>query len=151
MATKLDQPEGYLSFLGSSGAVGLLRRASAVLSCLQHPYAPPSIERPVAAPSGCGSETLKERREYGSLKKRTALQFPSLFVAIAMIFCGLVPSIAQETDKPRLVLQIPVDQLRGDLPHRYYPEFGEGGFRYLYERGVVYEAAFHRHANTETS
>jgi predicted AlkP superfamily pyrophosphatase or phosphodiesterase len=84
------------------------------------------------------------------MKKRTTLQFPSLLVAIAMIFCGLVPSIAQETDKPRLVLQITVDQLRGDLPHRYYPEFGEGGFRYLYERGVVYEAAFHRHANTET-
>ena len=38
----------------------------------------------------------------------------------------------------------------GDLPHRYYSEFGEGGFRYVYEKGVVYEAAFHRHANTET-
>ena len=48
------------------------------------------------------------------------------------------------------MLQITVDQLRGDLPHRYYSEFGEGGFRYLYEKGVVYEAAFHRHANTET-
>lgn len=84
------------------------------------------------------------------MTKRTAVQFPSLLAAIAMIVCGALCSIAQETEKPRLVLQITVDQLRGDLPHRYYPEFGEGGFRYLYKRGVVYEAAFHRHANTET-
>lgn len=103
-----------------------------------------------AALSGYGSETLKERRGYGSMTKRTAVQFPSLLAAIAMIVCGALCSIAQETEKPRLVLQITVDQLRGDLPHRYYPEFGEGGFRYLYKRGVVYEAAFHRHANTET-
>jgi predicted AlkP superfamily pyrophosphatase or phosphodiesterase len=84
------------------------------------------------------------------MTKRTAVQFPSLLAAIAMIVCGALCSIAQETEKPRLVLQITVDQLRGDLPHRYYSEFGEGGFRYLYKRGVVYEAAFHRHANTET-
>src|SRR5580698_1188898 len=103
-----------------------------------------------AALSGYGSETLKERRGYGSMTKRTAVQFPSLLAAIAMIVCGALCSIAQETEKPRLVLQITVDQLRGDLPHRYYSEFGEGGFRYLYKRGVVYEAAFHRHANTET-
>ncbi len=84
------------------------------------------------------------------MKKRISLQFSSLLATIAMILCGALPSIAQATERPRLVLQITVDQLRGDLPHRYYPEFGEGGFRYLYERGVVYEAAFHRHANTET-
>src|SRR5450432_2494817 len=64
--------------------------------------------------------------------------------------CLAPPASAQEQKKPRLVLQITVDQLRGDLPHRYYSEFGEGGFRYLYERGVVYEDAFNRHANTET-
>jgi predicted AlkP superfamily pyrophosphatase or phosphodiesterase len=64
---------------------------------------------------------------------------------------GLASSkVDAQTTKPRLVLQITVDQLRADLPHRYYTEFGEGGFRYLYERGVVYEAAFYRHANTET-
>jgi predicted AlkP superfamily pyrophosphatase or phosphodiesterase len=74
----------------------------------------------------------------------------SLLATVALILCSALPSSAQNKKKPRLVLQITVDQLRGDLPHRYYSEFGEGGFRYVYEKGVVYEAAFHRHANTET-
>ncbi len=52
--------------------------------------------------------------------------------------------------KPRLVLQITVDQLRGDLPLRYEDRFGEGGFRYLLDRGVVFLDAHHPHANTET-
>jgi len=52
--------------------------------------------------------------------------------------------------KPKLVLQITVDQLRGDLPTRYYDRLGEGGFRYLWEKGVVYTDAHHAHANTET-
>jgi len=43
-----------------------------------------------------------------------------------------------------------VDQLRGDLPTRYYERLGEGGFRYLWESGVVYRNAHHAHANTET-
>jgi len=51
---------------------------------------------------------------------------------------------------PRLILQITVDQLRGDMPASVYDRLGDGGFRYLYENGVVYETAHHRHANTET-
>jgi hypothetical protein len=74
----------------------------------------------------------------------------SVLATLALILCSALLSSAQDKKKPRLVLQITVDQLRGDLPHRYYSEFGEGGFRYLYGKGVVYEAAFHRHANTET-
>ena len=57
-------------------------------------------------------------------------------------------AVAQET--PKLILQITVDQLRGDLPTRYYDRLGEGGFRYLWESGVVYRNAHHAHANTET-
>jgi len=51
---------------------------------------------------------------------------------------------------PRLILQITVDQLRGDMPAWVRNRWGDGGFRYLYENGVVYENAHHRHANTET-
>jgi len=54
------------------------------------------------------------------------------------------------TEKPRLILQITVDQLRGDLPFRYYDEFGEGGFKYLINKGTVYMDAQHDHANQET-
>ena len=55
-----------------------------------------------------------------------------------------------DPQKPKLVLQITVDQLRGDLPTRYYDRLGEGGFRYLWESGIVYTDAHHAHANTET-
>ncbi len=70
-------------------------------------------------------------------------------------FAGLLAALllshtAQSGAAPKLVLQITVDQLRADLPTRYYDRLGEGGFRYLWENGVVYGNAHHAHANTET-
>ena len=56
----------------------------------------------------------------------------------------------QRRATPRLVLQITVDQLRGDLLTRHYEQFGQGGFRFLLDNGVVYGNAHHAHANTET-
>ncbi len=49
-----------------------------------------------------------------------------------------------------MVLQITVDQLRGDLLNRYSHVLGEGGFNYLLSNGAVFVNAHHRHANTET-
>ncbi len=51
---------------------------------------------------------------------------------------------------PKLILQITVDQLRGDLPQRFVERMGDGGFRYLLNQGVVFKDAHHAHANTET-
>jgi predicted AlkP superfamily pyrophosphatase or phosphodiesterase len=59
-------------------------------------------------------------------------------------------SVPIRAESPRLILQVTVDQLRGDLLRRHADQFGEGGFRYLLDHGVVYEDAHHRHANTET-
>jgi len=68
---------------------------------------------------------------------------------LATVILGVIaPAIAG--DKPKLILQITVDQLRGDLPTRYYDRLGEGGLRYLLDKGVVYNNAHHAHANTET-
>ena len=67
---------------------------------------------------------------------------------LALLLAALGTAHAQ--DAPKLILQITVDQLRGDLPTRYYDRLGEGGFRYLWEQGVVYRNAHHAHANTET-
>jgi predicted AlkP superfamily pyrophosphatase or phosphodiesterase len=53
-------------------------------------------------------------------------------------------------EQPKLVLQITVDGLRGDLPARFYNVLGEGGFRYLMEKGILYTNAHYQHANTET-
>lgn len=50
----------------------------------------------------------------------------------------------------RLVLQITVDGLRGDLLNRYANSFGNSGFKYLMHNGTVYTNAHYQHANTET-
>ena len=70
-------------------------------------------------------------------------------MAVALV---LAPgwSAAGAPEKPRLVLQITVDALRGDLPGRYAHLYGDGGFRYLMDEGVHYTNAHYQHANTET-
>jgi len=80
------------------------------------------------------------------------LKSQSLVFVILLCIMATVQTYAQNPSKdfPRLILQITVDQLRGDMPASVYDRLGEGGFRYLYENGIVYENAHHRHANTET-
>lgn len=51
---------------------------------------------------------------------------------------------------PKLVLQITVDQLRGDQLTRFVDQMPAGGFRYFLNEGIVYANAHHPHANTET-
>lgn len=75
----------------------------------------------------------------------------SLIVAGAISVAGLGASGTNAAEnKPKLVLQITVDQLRGDFPWRYSEQLGVGGFRYLMEQGTVYRNAHHGHANSET-
>lgn len=71
-----------------------------------------------------------------------------MIAATAITLCLLSgPSAA---DTPRLILQITVDGLRGDLLDRYAENFVSGGFNLLLEKGVVYNNAHYLHANTET-
>jgi hypothetical protein len=69
---------------------------------------------------------------------------------MASLLTSASTAFAADPAPPRLILQITVDQLRGDLPGRYLDRMGEGGFRYLLEEGVVYRDAQHAHAMTET-
>ncbi len=78
------------------------------------------------------------------LPKLVILAFGSVLIALP------ISSSAREPVSPRLILQITVDALRGDLPTRYYDRLGKDGFRYLLDAGTVYSNAHHRHANTET-
>ncbi|WP_420411560.1 alkaline phosphatase family protein [Roseibium sp.] len=64
--------------------------------------------------------------------------------------CALAPLQAVAEELPKLVLQITVDQLRGDLIDRNSAHFGEKGFKRLLQNGIYYTNAHHRHANTET-
>ncbi|MBT8054900.1 MAG: alkaline phosphatase family protein, partial [Gammaproteobacteria bacterium] len=80
---------------------------------------------------------------------RSAL-LPLLALTASVALCSNLTAAQGSQTPPRLILQITVDQLRGDLPTRYYDRLGEGGFRYLWESGIVYRDAHHAHANTET-
>ncbi len=76
---------------------------------------------------------------------------PSTAITLLLAMLGATPSSAAAgAEPPRLVLQITVDQLRGDLIDRYGRHLGDGGIRRLLESGVHYVNAHHRHANTET-
>lgn len=67
-----------------------------------------------------------------------------LLTALAIFATGFAaPGTAQERKEPKLILQITVDQLRGDLLARYYNRLGKGGFRYLLDAGTVYSNAHH--------
>lgn len=65
----------------------------------------------------------------------------------------LVPSISwsfETPKKPRLILQVTIDQLRGDMMAMVLDRCEPGGFRYLTENGTWHTDAHHPHANTET-
>ena len=63
----------------------------------------------------------------------------------------MLPVTSSATSSPpKLILQITIDALRGDLPQRFDNVLGEGGFRYLMGEGVHYSNANYQHANTET-
>jgi predicted AlkP superfamily pyrophosphatase or phosphodiesterase len=77
-------------------------------------------------------------------------KYTVMFIAVLLVLALAVPLRAAST-APRLVLQITVDQLRGDFPSRYVDRLTEGGFRYLMEKGTWYTDAHYQHANTETA
>jgi len=76
-------------------------------------------------------------------------------IALACIAGGIAALASQasaaDSERPRLVLQVTVDQLRGDLPLRFLDRLGSGGFRFLLEQGTHFANAHYRHANTETA
>src|SRR5438046_408936 len=68
---------------------------------------------------------------------------------LAVLLLSL-PAGTAAAELPRPVVQITVDQLRGDLPLRYRDRFGPGGFRRFLDQGTWYAAARQPHAHTET-
>lgn len=96
-----------------------------------------------------GWEHMKSKRHGGRLKRR----WKALGLAAALLLTGLTGQSASAGDSAapvRLVLQITVDQLRGDLPKIFKNRFGPKGFRYLMDNGVFYVNAHYTHADTET-
>jgi predicted AlkP superfamily pyrophosphatase or phosphodiesterase len=73
-----------------------------------------------------------------------------LLLPFVLPACESVENHPSVAPKPRLILQITVDQLRGDMPMRYMDRLSSGGFRYLMEYGTHYTQAHFQHADTET-
>jgi len=91
----------------------------------------------------------ESKSELTPMTRQVVLQLKAGLLTTALLLApGFVA--AGPAEPPRLILQITVDALRGDLPGRYAHLFGEGGFRYLMEQGVHYTNAHYQHANTET-
>jgi len=78
------------------------------------------------------------------------LSFLLMVVLVAIVSGNFTNASAQTRQEIRLVLQITIDGLRADLINRYEKGFGQGGFRFLLEKGIVFTNAHYQHANTET-
>lgn len=68
-----------------------------------------------------------------------------------LLLTVLGAAVPGAAETPRLVLQITVDQLRGDMLPRHRDRFGPGGFRRLLDQGIVFTGAHHAAANTLTA
>jgi predicted AlkP superfamily pyrophosphatase or phosphodiesterase len=75
--------------------------------------------------------------------------------ALLLLFAALLfalPSFASAYDgRPRLIVIVIVDQLRGDYLARYQPQFGSGGFNLFLERGAVFTDCRYDYASTRTA
>ncbi len=71
-----------------------------------------------------------------------------LALVLALVVCA---GPGHTAEPPRLVLQVTVDQLRGDMLPRFRDRFGAGGFRRLMEQGVWYANAHYGTGNTFTA
>lgn len=59
-------------------------------------------------------------------------------------------NIYAQTKQPRLIVQLVIDQLRGDFIHQHQQQFGKEGFNYLVKHAIDYHNTHHPHANTTT-
>lgn len=75
--------------------------------------------------------------------------FSCMMACLATYLLLTCLAIAKEPALPRLVLQLTIDQLRGDMVEMVLDRCEPGGFRYLAENETWYANAHHPHANTE--
>ncbi len=64
--------------------------------------------------------------------------FPIVVIPLLVLLFSTLAVAGTAPGKPKLVLQITIDQMRGDFPMRYKDRLGEGGFRYLYPFTVLF-------------
>ncbi len=79
-------------------------------------------------------------------------RLPTVCVALAIVACAPAQarSVAEQADRPSLVVVVTVDQLRADYFTRFGPQL-TGGLKQLRDDGAFFENGFHDHAITETA
>ncbi len=78
-------------------------------------------------------------------------QLRSSFALIALALCAVASFASAYDAKPKLVVIVVVDQLRGDLLERYHDDFGKGGFRLLMDHGAWFTSCYYNYAATKTA
>ncbi|HHT0592239.1 TPA: alkaline phosphatase family protein [Legionella anisa] len=71
------------------------------------------------------------------------------YIYFIFLFLSCLNTYAQ-INQPKLVVQLVIDQLRGDLIQQHQQQFGNGGFNYLLSHAIDYHNTHHLHANTTT-
>lgn len=87
------------------------------------------------------------------MSRRLPVGRSPLLIAAWTVLVGLafVGGPVEASEPPKLVLQITVDQLRGDMLSRYRDRFGAGGFGRLIQHGTWYTNAHYGTGNTFTA
>jgi hypothetical protein len=74
------------------------------------------------------------------------------FFLVLILLAGCVPGFGSAYNaKPKIVVVIVVDQLRGDLLERFHDEFVPGGFRRFMDQGAWFTNCYYNYANTRTA
>lgn len=84
----------------------------------------------------------------------TSVMNPQFRRAVLLaVLCLLVVNCFASTynGRPKIVVIIVVDQMRGDMIERYHDQFTEGGFRLLMDRGAWFSSCYYNYANTRTA
>lgn len=91
------------------------------------------------------------RYPYAYTKSMNSITMKKILAVLSL--CML--SQAAIAEQPKLIVQLTVDQLRGDLLHRYKHHFvnqrNRKGFNRFLEQGVTYDNTHYRHAATLTA
>lgn len=86
---------------------------------------------------------------YFILQKMSKIKILFLLTAILLIFS--VQLFPQQTQRPKLVVGIVVDQMRYDYLYRFEPYFGKGGFNRLKNEGSNFTFAHYNYVPTYTA
>jgi len=82
------------------------------------------------------------------MKKNISRALLLVLLAVLLPISALASAYNQ---KPKVVVIIIVDQLRGDLVERYHDEFVPGGFRRFMDQGAWFSTCYYQYANTRTA